>query len=66
MELLLEVVVWPLVRLMFYWPGWLFLRGLSFGRYPPRQTEVHDRDAVALFAIVAFASVCAIFYAVSR
>jgi hypothetical protein len=31
---------------VFYWPGWLVLRLLSLGRYPPPQGK-HDRQLVA-------------------
>ena len=35
---------------IFYWLGWAVLRGLTFGRYPPPQTERHNREFVAAVA----------------
>ena len=35
-----------------YWPGWVVLRSLTLGRYPPPQSQPHNREFVA---IVAFA-----------
>ncbi|WP_200870586.1 hypothetical protein [Methylobacter tundripaludum] len=37
---------------VFYWPGWVVLRSLTLGRYPPPQSQAHNREFVA---IVAFA-----------
>lgn len=33
---------------IFYWPGWLVLKVLTLGRYPPAQGEESSRDFVAL------------------
>lgn len=38
---------------LFYLPGWLLLRLLSFGRYPPPRGEPHSEELVALAGIVA-------------
>ncbi len=40
-----------LIEKLFYWPGWLLLRLITWGRYPPPRTRPHNRFAVALFAI---------------
>jgi len=32
---------------IFYWPGWLILRALTFGRYPPKRSEPHSEEFVA-------------------
>jgi hypothetical protein len=37
---------------VFYWPGWVVFRSLTLGRYPPPQSQPHNREFVA---IVAFA-----------
>jgi hypothetical protein len=66
LELFFEVVLWPFIRLIFYWPGWLLLKVLTFGRYPPKRPIAHDRDAVALFAIVTLAAFGAILSVASR
>lgn len=34
---------------IFYWPGWLILRALTFGRYPPKKPEPHSEEFVAAF-----------------
>ena len=36
---------------LFYWPGWLVLRALTFGRYPPMQSQPHNREFVAVVAL---------------
>lgn len=36
-----------LLILIFYWPGWLILRVVTFGRYPPAQSVPHNREFVA-------------------
>lgn len=38
---------------LFYLPGWLLLRLLSFGRYPPPRGEPHSEELVALAGILA-------------
>lgn len=38
---------------IFYWPGWLILRALTFGRYPPKKSEPHCEAFVAAFGFVA-------------
>ncbi|NRR29610.1 hypothetical protein HSX11_05360 [Oxalobacteraceae bacterium] len=51
-------IVGILLEKIFYWPGWLMLRLITFGRYPPRADVKHHRLAVGLFAltVIAFAS----------
>lgn len=46
-----------LLEKIFYWPGWLLLRLLTFGRYPPQDGGQHNRFAVGLFAITLALSV---------
>jgi hypothetical protein len=53
-EILLYFFVDFLLGIIFYWPGWLMLRILSAGHYPPVQTEQHNRNAVGFFAIAVF------------
>lgn len=38
---------------IFYWPGWLILRTLTFGRYPPKRSEPHSVEFVAGIGCVA-------------
>jgi len=37
---------------IFYWPGWLVLRVVTLGRYPPLQSRPHNREFVATVAAV--------------
>ena len=39
---------------VFYWPGWLILRVVTVGRYPPLQSQQHSRELVAMVAFVVF------------
>jgi hypothetical protein len=48
-QFLLEVVFIGI----FYWPGWLILRALTFGRYPPNRSEPHSEEFVAAFGFAA-------------
>jgi hypothetical protein len=54
--LLLSRLAGGIVEALFYWPGWLLLRVLTLGRYPPRQSVGHNRFAVALFACAVLVS----------
>lgn len=47
------VIEYLFVRI-FYWPGWFILRIFTLGRYPPLQTEKHNREFVAMIAFVVF------------
>ena len=37
---------------VFYWPGWLILRALTFGRYPPRKPYPHSEEFVAAIGLI--------------
>lgn len=41
-----------ILELIFYWPGWLMLRLVTFGKYPPAQREKHNRAGVAWFGLI--------------
>ena len=41
-----------LLTKIFYWPGWLFLRILTLGHYPPSQDIPHNKDWVALVGLL--------------
>ena len=47
---------------IFYWPGWLILRVLTAGRYPPKQSERHSRKFVAMVALAALLAFVTFFY----
>lgn len=42
-----------ILKIVFYWPGWLMLRVITLNKYPPPQMEKHNRMGVALFGCVA-------------
>lgn len=50
LELIAEFLLNVVLIGVFYWPGWLFLRVLTLGRYPPRGGGKHDPEFVAVFA----------------
>ena len=64
MDWLIEYVVYRVlggvVEILFYWPGWLLLKLLTIGHYPPKQAVAHNRFPVALFAIVFLALIVAV------
>lgn len=37
---------------IFYWPGWLALRIVTLGRYPPLKSKPHSKEFVAAFGFV--------------
>ncbi len=52
LELIAEFLLNVVLIGVFYWPGWLFLRVLTLGRYPPRGGGKHDPEFVAVFGVV--------------
>lgn len=68
LDAIAEVVIKTLGRLlvgvvfakMFYWPGWLILRGVTVGRYPPKKPVRHSEEFVGAlgFAVIL---VCVLF-----
>jgi hypothetical protein len=50
-----------MLKLVFYWPGWLILRAITLNKYPPSQIEKHNRIGVALFGCVAILLAVAIY-----
>jgi len=52
-EVVVRAVGWLIVDVIltniFYWPGWLFLKVLTLGRYPPSSSTPHKREFVAIF-----------------
>lgn len=49
-----QLVIEVLFVGIFYWPGWLILRVITVGRYPPQQSQPHSREFVAMVAFVVF------------
>ena len=40
-----------ILRVVFYWPGWLVLRMVTFGRYPPKHGIAHNIQSVSVVGI---------------
>ncbi len=45
-----ETLTGSLLATVFYWPGWLLLKALSFGRYPPKGAK-HNVGFVITFGL---------------
>ena len=58
LDAVFSVVVETLLVGLFYWPGWLALRVITLGRYPPQAPTPHNQylvatvEAAALLAII--------------
>lgn len=46
------VAEFVMLRLL-YWPGWLILRVLTLGYYPPAPDKAHNRYLVAVVPLIA-------------
>lgn len=55
LDALLEIVGRILVEFLFYtvsyWVGWLMLKVITLGRYPPQKPARHNEELVAIFPI---------------
>lgn len=45
---------------IFYRPGWLVLRVVTWGRYPPAKDEEHNEQFVAMVGLAVFIAALAI------
>lgn len=58
LDALFEVVVRFVVEVVFYTVlyaiGWVMLKVITLGRYPPRRPEKHNEELVALFPVATF------------
>lgn len=56
-DVIAEVVIKGIVEVIgvgiFYWPGWLTLRTLTFGRYPPKRGTPHSKEFVGACGFIA-------------
>lgn len=52
-ELVARFVVEFLFYTVFYGIGWVMLKTVTFGRYPPPRPEKHNEELVALFPLAA-------------
>jgi hypothetical protein len=46
-----SIVVEVLLIGLFYWPGWLIARVITFGRYPPARGAPHNEIFVATIGL---------------
>lgn len=54
LEPILDAVIEVVLIKLFYWPGWLVLRCLTLGRYPPAAPETpHNKGFVAVTGLAA-------------
>lgn len=57
-----HVVVETLFVGVFYWPGWLFLRIITVGRYPPTKSAPHSKEFVAIVGFAVFLAALTLAY----
>jgi len=63
--LVVDHVVAPLfyvVFVMLYWCGWVVLRTVTLGRYPPSQAVPHNREFVAVVALATVLTGVTLYY----
>lgn len=53
LETLFEFILEKILVGVFYWPGWLVLRIVTWGRYPPIRPELHNETFVAVMGLAA-------------
>ena len=63
LELIAEFLLDVVLIGVFYWPGWLFLRVLTLGRYPARGAGKQDPEFVAVFGVVLLVVILMLGYA---
>ena len=61
-ELITDFLVEYVYYRLFYWPGWLILRVLTLGKYPPPQTEPHNRIFVASIPLLVVLAAITVYY----
>ncbi|HEX5802028.1 MAG TPA: hypothetical protein VFY24_03315 [Azospira sp.] len=63
---MLEILAWFFVNVVlvgvFYWPGWIVLRVVTLGRYPPPRGSKHDPEFVAAVGVAARVTVLLVVY----
>jgi hypothetical protein len=57
-----EFVFNVVFEFIFYWPGWLILRVVTIGRYPPDQSVKHDRTAVACVGFISVVITVSVYF----
>ncbi|MCZ4303262.1 hypothetical protein O4G98_00800 [Zoogloeaceae bacterium G21618-S1] len=58
LDTLFEVVASVLVEFLFYTVlygvGWVMLKAITLGGYPPKRSQKHNQELVALFPVATF------------
>ncbi|MCX9158625.1 hypothetical protein OPU71_21130 [Niveibacterium sp. 24ML] len=54
-----------LLAVVFYWPGWVVLRIVTFGRYPPQRKQPHNAVFVSVIGLAALLAALTIGYQLS-
>ena len=49
---------------IFYWPGWVILRAVTLGRYPPSRGTLHNETFVAIVGLAIFIATLVIYFSV--
>ena len=57
-----KAIIEVVLTQVLYWPGWVILKLITFGRYPPPQSQPHNRDFVAVFFLILLAIGATIFW----
>jgi hypothetical protein len=52
--MLIDLILGAVVTAIFYWPGWLVLKILTVGRYPPPKGLEHNTGFVITFGMGVF------------
>lgn len=52
--MLIDLILGSILAAIFYWPGWLVLRILTVGRYPPAKGVEHNAGFVITFGLGVF------------
>ena len=50
-EAIFEFIFEKVLVGVFYWPGWLVLRVVTWGRYPPSRPDPHNETFVAVMGL---------------
>jgi len=59
---MIELILAPLFAAIFYWPGWLVLRVITIGRYPPAKGIEHNTGFVITFGMGLFVVMLGLIY----
>jgi hypothetical protein len=57
-DFIVEMVVVPVG----YWPGWLVLKVITLGKYPPPKPKAHNKYAVAAVPYIGLIIGCTVYY----